>query len=273
MRIILTAMGDSGSVNTHGIPGEQPILVSESDGITVVTLNRPHRRNALNVATVSALTEALVAAEAGHAVILTGSGTAFCAGGDLVDIGAAAAEGATAVVEMIYGPFHHLVSTLDRLAVPVVAAVNGACLGAGLDLMLCSDLRVASSDASFASSWIRMGLVPGMGGARSLVQSIGSARAAELLLSGEPITAQKALDWGLVNDVRSPEALMDHALERCRRLAALPRAALKYTRSALRRSLNAGLQAELDVLGATQGALLTHEDFAAAVAEFRSSRA
>jgi 2-(1,2-epoxy-1,2-dihydrophenyl)acetyl-CoA isomerase len=253
----------------RGAASDQAVLVSGSDGITVVTLNRPQRRNALNVATVSALTEAVVSAQSGRAVILTGSGTAFCAGGDLVDIGAAAADGASAVMEMIYGPFHGLVHALDQLSVPVIAAVNGACLGAGLDLMLCCDLRLASVDASFASSWIRMGLVPGMGGARTLVQSIGSARAAELLLFGEPITAQKALDWGLVNEVMPSKALLEHALKRAAQLAELPKMALKYTRSALRRSMNTGLQAELDVLGATQGSLLTHEDFAAALARFR----
>jgi 2-(1,2-epoxy-1,2-dihydrophenyl)acetyl-CoA isomerase len=269
MPTILSATGDSGPVNIHGDSGDQAVLISASDRITVVTLNRPQRRNALNVATVSALTEAVQSAQGGRAVILTGSGTAFCAGGDLVDIGAAAAEGAAAVMEMIYGPFHRLVHTLDQLSVPVVVAVNGVCLGAGLDLMLCGDLKLASADASFASSWIRMGLVPGMGGARGLVQSIGSARAAEMLLLGEPVTAQKALDWGLVNEVMPPETLMDHSLKRAAQLAELPKTALKYTRSALRRSLNAGLQAELDVLGATQGSLLTHEDFAAALARFR----
>jgi len=150
-----------------------------------------------------------------------------------------------------------------------VAAVNGPALGAGLDLAMACDLRVASTAAVFTSSWIKLGLVPGMGGAHLLSRAVGATRATEMVLLGRPVSPQRALDWGLVNDVAEPENLEARVQALVEEIAALPAAALDRSKASLRRALSLGFEQELAVLGSTQGALLTSEDFRSASSRFR----
>ncbi|MFJ6852421.1 enoyl-CoA hydratase/isomerase family protein [Streptomyces sp. NPDC091271] len=241
----------------------------------LLTLDRPERRNALTPELVGRLADAV--GEAGDdsgvaAVVITGEGSAFCAGGDLVALSAVAEGGARAVTDTVYGQFHRLVRALAAAPVPVIAAVNGPALGAGLDLALSCDLRCASTDAVFASSWIGAGLVPGMGGAHLLTRAVGSTRAAELVLTGRRVTAEEALGWGLVGEVVEPERLIARALERAEALAELSRPALYSSKAALRRALGADFESELAVLGAIQGGLLTSPEFRAAAAAFSRRR-
>jgi 2-(1,2-epoxy-1,2-dihydrophenyl)acetyl-CoA isomerase len=256
------------------------VLVTAQDGALtvrwegetlVLTLDRPERRNASTVALVSALADAVgaAAAEGARTVLLTGAPPVFCAGGDLTDLSAVAERGALAVSETIYGQFHRLVRTMGEVPVPVVAAVNGAALGAGLDLAAVCDLRIASADATFASSWIGVGLVPGMGGATWLTRLLGGARAAELVLTGRRIDAVTAERWNLVNEVVEADALLDRGLGLCADLAALPPVALARSKAALRRTLAGGMEGELAALGAVQGSLLTGPEFAERAARFR----
>jgi 2-(1,2-epoxy-1,2-dihydrophenyl)acetyl-CoA isomerase len=200
---------------------------------------------------------------------LTGSPPVFCAGGDLTDLGAVAEEGALAVAEVVYGQFHRLVRALGDVPVPVVAAVNGAALGAGLDLALCCDLRVAADTAVFASSWISVGLVPGMGGAHLLTRAVGSTRANELVLLGRRVEAAEALAWGLVNEVVGAEELEACVDALGAQLSGLSRTALARSKAALRRATVESFDTELAVLGSTQGTLLTGAEFRAATARFR----
>jgi enoyl-CoA hydratase/carnithine racemase len=250
---------------------ETALLGERRQDVLVLTLNRPERRNALTVELVATLADHIAAAPADgvRAVILTGSAPAFCAGGDLADLSAVAERGALAVSETIYTRFHRLVRTIGSVPVPVIAAINGPALGAGLDLALVCDLRIAATDAVLASSWIAVGLVPGMGGASYLTRLAGGTRAAELVLTGRRIDAATAQAWGLLNEVVEPGILLDRALEVARELAGLPAPALARSKAALRRVLEAGLEDELAVLGAVQGSLLTSEDFARRSAPFR----
>ncbi|MDX6428636.1 MAG: hypothetical protein QOE54_1013 [Streptosporangiaceae bacterium] len=250
---------------------ETALLGERRQDVLVLTLNRPERRNALTVELVATLADHIAAAPADgvRAVILTGSAPAFCAGGDLADLSAVAEQGALAVSETIYTRFHRLVRTIGSVPVPVIAAINGPALGAGLDLALACDLRIAATDAVLASSWIAVGLVPGMGGASYLTRLAGGTRAAELVLTGRRIDAATAQAWGLLNEVVEPGILLDRALELARELAGLPAPALARSKAALRRVLEAGLEDELAVLGAVQGSLLTSEDFARRSAPFR----
>ena len=250
-------------------------LLVERRGPSVwLTLDRPDRRNALTPALAGELADAV--AEAGddpgtRAVVLTGAGSAFCSGGDLVALSAVAEGGARAVTDVVYGQFHRLVRTLAGVPVPVIAAVNGPALGAGLDLALCCDLRLASGNAVFASSWINAGLVPGMGGAHLLTHAVGSTRAAEMALTGRRIDAEQALAWGLVGEVAGPDRLYDRADAAVAGLAALSRPALESSKASLRRALGPGFEHELAVLGAVQGGLLTGQDFRDATARFRGA--
>ncbi|GHF35776.1 2-(1,2-epoxy-1,2-dihydrophenyl)acetyl-CoA isomerase [Amycolatopsis bartoniae] len=251
------------------------LLTERVDETLVVTLNRPARRNALTVALVTALGDVIETAPAdqARAIVITGAPPVFCAGGDLTDLSAVADEGALAVSESIYGRFHRLVSAISESPVPVIAAVNGAALGAGLDLAAVCDFRIAASSAQFASSWINVGLVPGMGGAQWLTRLTGGARATELVLTGRTIDAVTAERWNLVHEVAEPHELMARAFELGKQLAALPPVALARSKAALRRTIADGLGPELATLGAVQGTLLTGPEFAERAARFRKGGA
>lgn len=238
------------------------VLVRDTDRHRVVTINRPERRNALTVDVVDALIVGIKDAETAglRAVVLTGAPPAFCAGGDLPSLSALAQQGSAVATDAIYRSFHGLVRALRDSPLPVVAAVAGPAFGAGLDLALCCDLRIAATDARFESTWVKAGLVPGMGGAHHLPNLIGGARAAQMLLAAQRVDAAKALDWGLVSEVAEGDVVA-RAEEIAEQIAELPRLALARTKASLRRSLTHGLDDELAVMGAQQGQLLVSEEF------------
>ncbi len=246
-------------------------LLSERSGSTLwLTLNRPERRNALSVDLVGRLADAIIGREDEvRCIVLTGSGSAFCAGGDLTDLSAVAEGGARVVTDVIYSQFQRLVRALAEAPCPVIAMINGPALGAGLDLAMACDLRICSDDAVFASSWINVGLVPGMGGAHLLSRAIGSARATEMVLMGERVSPEQALAWGLVSQVVAAEALRPTARTMTDRIASLSPAALKSSKESLRRAMSLGFEQELAVLGATQGGLLAGQEFRDITARFR----
>jgi 2-(1,2-epoxy-1,2-dihydrophenyl)acetyl-CoA isomerase len=245
-------------------------LESRTGDVVTLTLDRPEQRNALSVALVTGLAERLSALqdEDVRAVVLAGGPPVFCAGGDLVDLGGVVAQGAITVTDTVYRRFQGLASTLGAVPYPVVAAVDGAALGAGFDLALACDFRIVTPRATFSSSWITLGLVPGMGAAYLLTQAVGSLRAHELVLTGRVIRADEALQWGLVTRIVEQEALPAAVDELTGRLVALPAAALARSKQALRRAAQDGFAEELATLGAVQGALLTGPDFAERSARF-----
>ncbi|GAB2972457.1 enoyl-CoA hydratase/isomerase family protein [Amycolatopsis acidiphila] len=240
-----------------------PVLVYDEGDRRLVTLNRPEKRNALDVEAAGAVAAAVQdAADAGvRSVILTGAPPAFCAGGDLPALAAVAERGSLVATDAIYRDFHGIVRAIRDSPLPVIAAVNGAAMGARLDLALCCDLRVAAEAAVFQSTWVRAGLVPGMGGARHLPHVVGSARAASMLLLGRSVTAAEALEFGLVNEVVPDGEAAAAAARIADEVAALPTVAVARTKAALRRGIDADLDAELATLGAQQGQLLLGEDF------------
>ncbi|WP_413796936.1 enoyl-CoA hydratase/isomerase family protein [Streptomyces iranensis] len=248
-------------------------LVRERRGAAEwLVLNRPARRNALTVELVRDLADAVAQAGADpevRALVVTGAPPVFCAGGDLTALSAVAERGARAVTDAVYGQFQRLVRLLRDVPVPVLAAVNGPALGAGLDLALACDLRYASRTASFASSWINAGLVPGMGGAHLLTRTVGSTRANEMVLTGRAVPPDEACAWGLVNEVLAPERLEERVTEVTGELAKLSLAALSSSKASLRRALSSEFDHELAVLGAVQGGLLTGQEFRDAMARFR----
>jgi 2-(1,2-epoxy-1,2-dihydrophenyl)acetyl-CoA isomerase len=225
----------------------------------VLTIDRPEHGNALTAPLVATLADAIheAVSENARAIVLTGSPPTFCRGGDLTYLMGVAEHGAHAVTDMIYEHFHRLVRTLTEAPVPVIAAVNGAALGAGLDLAAICDIRLASSDATFASTWINVGLIPGMGGATWLTRLIGGTRAAQLVLTGQTIDARTAERWNLVNDVVEPDQLLTRSLQVAAHLSSLPPIALARSKAALRRAVTGGVESELDIVGAVQGGLLT----------------
>ncbi|RJG00644.1 enoyl-CoA hydratase/isomerase family protein [Noviherbaspirillum sedimenti] len=252
----------------------QRIAIRRESDVLVLMLDRPDARNALDPDTVQELGRWIrEPGEGVHAIVITGSPPVFCAGGDLAYLRDVMTQDAIQAADSIYKNFHALVRTMLSSKIPLIAAVNGPALGAGLDLALACDLRIAAANATFASTWIRLGLATGMGGSWLLARAIGGGRAAEMLLLGEPITAERAEQIGLVNRVVPYEhGLLEEAIAMAKKLAALPPRAVSATRASLRRAVDMGFDMELQMLGVVQGTLFASEDFAKAADKFLKPR-
>ena len=251
-----------------------PVLVERDEvvpAVAVVTLNRPERRNALTVELKEALRDALagVAADtAVRAVVVTGSGTAFCVGQDLAEHAEALRDDSASAFDTVERHYNPIVSTLAEMPKPVVAAINGTCVGAGLGFALACDLRIAAEGARFATAFAAIGLSADSGLSALLVHSLGAARATELMLLGETFTAEQAMQSGLVRAVVPAEQVRDTALELARRLAAGPTAAYAEIKRALAFGAVSPLDAVLAAEGAAQARLGRTRDHRAAVEAF-----
>ena len=250
--------------------------VDEKDpAVAIVTLNRPAKRNALTVELKEALLTALksVAADPGiRAVVLTGRGKSFCVGQDLGEhVQTLESDPATSfdTVEKHYNP---IVRTLATMPKPVIAALNGGAVGAGLGFALACDLRVAADTATFATAFAAIGLTADSGLSASLVHSLGAARATELLLLGEPFDAAQAQASGLVRTVVPVGEVLDAALELARKLAAGPTLAYAEIKKALAIGAVSSLDTVLAAEGAAQSRLAVTKDHKEAVEAFLAKR-
>jgi len=239
---------------------EDEVLI-EQGRITRITINRPDRRNALTVEGTKALAAALRSAVSSRVVILTGAGSAFCAGGDFEELKRLSKAGPEQAAEQLYGGYQGLIRTIRELEVPVIAAVNGPAMGAGMDLALACDLRIASSAARFGQVWVKLGIIPGTGGAFWVTSLAGPARAAQMLLTGEVIDAATALTWGLVNEVVAPESLLNRAEEVAEVIAANPPGAVAANKRALNEVIRPVYEAALDHARVAQAERFGSEEF------------
>jgi 2-(1,2-epoxy-1,2-dihydrophenyl)acetyl-CoA isomerase len=258
-------------VEDRGSDGPPVLVESDDAAVAVVTLNRPGRRNALTRELKEALRAALeqVGADpAVRAVVLAGSGSAFCVGQDLAEHAATLRADADTALETVERDYTPIVRALAEMPKPVVAAVNGTCVGAGLGFALACDLRVAAEGTRFATAFAAIGLTADSGLSASLVHSLGASRAAELLLLGEPFTAEQAARWGLVRAVVPADRVVDEALDLARRLAAGPTAAYAEIKKALAFGAVSPLPAVLAAEGAAQARLGRTRDHARAVEAF-----
>jgi enoyl-CoA hydratase/carnithine racemase len=239
--------------------GAEAVLVETRGHVETWTLNRPDQRNPVSDPDV---VDALVAhAErvgrdlSVRAVVLTGAGSAFSAGGNVKDMAARRPpfDGAPPALRESY---RHGIQRIPRALaacdVPIVAAVNGPAIGAGCDLACMCDLRVASTDAVFAESFVTLGLVPGDGGAYLLQRVVGAARAAEMTLTGDPVDAATALEWGLVSRVVAPDALLPTAHALAERVAANPPVTVRLAKRLLREAAHQPLDSVLELSAAYQ---------------------
>ena len=218
-------------------------------GVVVLTLNRPEARNALNDELIAALleqVEAAAAAEDVRAMVLTGAGgRAFAAGADLDGLQARDHLTETGPVS---GRRRALTRLLETVPKPTIAAMNGHAVGGGLEIALACDIRLVVPEAKVGFPEINLGIIPGNGGTQRAVRAVGEARALELILTGDPITAQRAVEIGLVHRVVPAEGLLDEARSLAVRLAGHPprafAAAKEMTRRAFDLPLDAGLSLE-----------------------------
>jgi enoyl-CoA hydratase/carnithine racemase len=239
--------------------GADAVLTSRRGHVETWTLNRPEQRNPISDPdVVDALVANVERANADpqvRAVVLTGAGPAFSAGGNVKDMAARRPpfDGPPATLRERYRyGIQRIPRAMYAFDVPVVAAVNGPAIGAGCDLACMCDLRVASTDAIFAESFVRIGLIPGDGGAWLLQRLVGPARAAEMTLTGDPVDAATALEWGLVSRVVEPAALLEEAQALAERIAANPPQTVRLAKKLLREAAHQSLESVLELSAAYQ---------------------
>jgi len=231
--------------------GTDQLLAHVDDGIAVLTLNRPERRNALTRALLDALARVLAEVEADDevaCVVLTGAGGAFCAGGDVKDMATEDDElPFDARVQLQRRNHHETAGRLHRMPKPTVAALPGPAAGAGLSLALACDLRYAAEGAVLTTAFARVGFAGDYGGTWFLTQLVGPAKARELYFFADRVPAAEALRLGLVNAVFPAADLESEVLGRARRLASGPRLAHRYMKENLNRALTGPLEDALDL--------------------------
>lgn len=252
---------------------------AQEGAVLTLTLDRPAARNAYSEAMVESLVRAIDEAERDdgvRCVVLTGAGTAFSAGGDLkrmLQHEGMFAGGSAELRRRYVDGIQRIPRRLALADKPVIAAINGAAIGAGLDLACMCDLRIAARGAQLGSTFIKVGLVPGDGGAYFLARTVGFARALELMLTARVIDADEAERIGLVHRVVEPGELLAAAQAQARQLAELPPVALRLTKRAAYRSHDADLEQALELAATYQGVAQTTADHAEAVRAMLEKRA
>lgn len=259
-----------------------PLRIEQEGHVQTWTIDLPEQRNPITGLDVIEALEAAVSAANDAAqdgslrvVILTGAGSAFSAGGNIK----AMRDGEPPFGGPVHGSregyrrgVQRIPAAMARLEVPVIAAVNGPAVGAGCDLAVMCDLRVASTTAFFAESFVQLGIIPGDGGAWLLTRLVGPARAAEMALTGDRVDAETALAWGLVNAVVEPDELLDAARALADRVAKNPPYAVRMAKALLKDAPEVPLRASLETAAAMQAVAHTTEDHREAVAAFLEKR-
>jgi len=255
----------------------ETVIWDVEDGVGRITLNRPERLNAWNeqfgldlkqVVTEDAQDEAV------RAVLITGAGRGFSSGADLKEQGAGATsdDGRPDTKRILHDVYHPILLTIRTIEKPVVAAVNGPAVGIGASLAFACDLILAAEDAYFGLAFVNIGLMPDGGSTAFVPAAVGKARAFQLALLGERVSARQALDWGLINRVTAPESLAKEADELVRKLASGPTRSYAGSKRALNRMLYGDLEAQLDLEAEIQHELVRSDDFTEGVTAFVQKR-
>ena len=242
--------------------------------IAIITLNRPQVKNVFSLEMIAKWRQFLEESRTDKAVrviIITGSGDTFCSGANIRDL----AEGKLRSWEMkrfLWEGVQRIALTLEDLDKPVIAAINGAAMGAGLDMALMCDLRVCSDRARLAESYILMGMAPGDGGAYFLPRLVGISKALELLLTGDVIRPKDALEMGLVNRVVPHERLMEETMILAEKIADKPPLAVSMTKRAVYHGQMGSLRSHLDYISSQVALLSETEDHREAARAFLEKR-
>lgn len=256
------------------------ILLDKQQHIATITLNQPELRNSISeIEVVDEFLNALTSIEKDQdirCVIITGAGSAFSSGGNIKHMlnkeGMFEGE-ANDIRENYAKVIQRIPVALHNINIPTIAAVNGPAVGAGCDLAMYCDMRIASTKASFAESFIKVGLIPGDGGAWILPRIAGYGRAAEMAFTGEAISAQQAFEWGMLNKLVEPDALITEAMAMAKRIAVNPPQALRATKQLMRAGTTLPLDTLLQTSAAIQASLHQTQDHIEAVSALIERRA
>jgi 2-(1,2-epoxy-1,2-dihydrophenyl)acetyl-CoA isomerase len=250
------------------------IIYGVDEGVATITMNQPDRRNALSMEMAEEMREAVrFTAARGEAgvLVLTGSGKAFCGGGDVKSM----AEGATLPVfetrERILA-YYRTALSIRELEIPTIASLNGHAIGAGLTLALACDLRLAAEKAKMGSTFIQIGLPPGMGTTYFLPRAVGLARACELIFTAKVIDAREAERIGLINYAVHAEELEEKTRELARAVARGPAVAIRMAKRALHQGMENDLESVLEFEALAQSACAQTEDVREGIEAFIQKR-
>ncbi|MGI9395137.1 MAG: enoyl-CoA hydratase-related protein [Boseongicola sp.] len=248
----------------------QTIIIAETDGYATITLNRPDVMNALNTQMRAELLHAIKAAEkSARAIVLTGAGKAFCSGQDLGD---QASVGSADLERTLRDEYMPMLRAIFDCTVPTIAAVNGPAAGAGANLALAADVVIASESAVFLQAFARIGLIPDAGGTYWLPRQVGFARAMGAALFAEPVSAAKAVEWGMIWEAVPDDEFEAHWQSRAAKLAGGPTVAYEHIKEALRASYGNSLEEQLLLEAKLQGRSGKTRDFREGVLAFMEKR-
>ena len=246
-------------------------IIFEPGPIARITLNRPDRLNSFTAAMHAELRDALANLGDARVVVLTGAGRGFCAGQDLNDRAVAPSE-AIDLGETVQACWNPLIRTLTSLPQPVIARVNGVAAGAGANIALACDIIVAAKSAKFIQSFSAIGLIPDSGGTWALPRLVGQARALGLALTGDPLPAEKAADWGMIWKAVEDETLDADVDAVANKLASLPPLGLAAIKEMIRSSWQYSLDEELERQAGAMRRLGFTDDYREGVAAFLEKR-
>jgi len=253
------------------------LFYEAKDGIATLTLNRPERLNALGGTLRQDLFDAVTRAGADPEVrvmVVTGAGKGFCSGGDVKAMGEAkAAQRERPLIEKIAPGRDRTLLAMREAPQPIIAAVNGAAAGAGMNLALGCDIRIASTAAKFTQAFVKRGLHPDWGGTYFLPRVVGMAKACEMIFTGEVIDAAEALRLGIVSRVVAPEELMPTAYDVARRIAAGPPVAIRLAKRSLYANEDLDLRGALQIETMAQNICFETEDATEGIRAFGEKRA
>jgi len=253
------------------------LLYEVKDGVATLTLNRPDRLNALGDTLREDLFDAVSRGSADPEVrvmIVTGAGKGFCAGGDVKAMNEAKESGRErSLMDKIAPGRDRTLLAMREAPQPIIAAVNGAAAGAGMNLALGCDIRIASTVAKFSQAFVKRGLHPDWGGTYFLPRLVGMAKACELTFTGDVVDAAEALRIGLVSQVVAPEELMPTVQALARKIAAGPPVAIRQAKRALYRNAESGLREALEFETFAQNACFETEDAREGIRAFVEKRA
>lgn len=250
-----------------------PILMEFYEGVCVIILNRPKQKNAFNKLMIDQWVEALDHAKRNDdikVILITGKENAFCSGGDINDMQANSVPAQTK--DYLWRNVHRVALTIHDIDKPIICAINGIAVGAGLDMALMADIRIMAETAKVSEGYINIGLIPGDGGAYYLPRIVGYSKALELLWSGDFISANEAKEMGLVNMVYPSEGFFEKSLEYAKVLAAKPQIAVRLIKRTVKQSIKSDLSSSLDLVSSHFAIVKSTEDHKEAVNAFLQKR-
>ncbi len=254
----------------------EPILYNQEGHVVTLTLNRPEIHNAISdldmVEALVAMVARLNADKSAHVAILTGAGKSFSSGGNVKKMGSWGEQPPIDTRKNYLDGIQRIPLALYGLEIPIIAAVNGPAIGAGCDLACMCDIRLAGQSARFAESFVKLGIIPGDGGAWFLPRVVGLSKASEMAFTGDAINADEALACGLVSKVVPDDQLLSEAQTLANRIAANPAHAVRMTKRLIREGQHSRLDTLLELSAALQALAHTTNDHKEALSAFLEKR-